>query len=399
MFESRACEPQTAAAEPVAAADAKAAEDLASEVLSVLRGFVEALRIEFMPPKQPRKQQQQQQLKLLSKQLAEIPLHTKLNERGIPGTTRSIIQRAPNRILRRPGLRFLRTPCGHDSNNISSNNKRTEDDGVKEDGGHDTSSPGASHERQRRGVLCDVALPLAELLAGCYSILDSVTEKHLEETTTTTTTARDDVPATARSHRKNKNRPKPPIGMLSIRDYTDVACLLEFIVCTGILPSYGSLSGTTSTGSNNNNTSGFVEDRLRNKLPKSLAGRIPTDALRWGTSSSSIPARSYPNNNNTRPCPSLLVHSTETLARVVLLDRFRPMLLPRHLVDLYEACFRAEYLAGKTLGRSSSSSKNNKNNATTKVVPQHYRALGLHLSSPSSPTKEGVCVVVDPTLR
>lgn len=353
---------------------ADSAEETASEVLLMVRNFVEILRTEF----QPQKQGQQR--------LDDIPLYTRMKTRGLPEKIRSINHRARSQEIV-VGLEDEKIDDGEESDNNNS----------------------SSFEVQRRKVLEEVTLPLAELLASCYGILDDLPE----DKPTSTTMAQDCSFESPRS-RGRKNRPAPPRGMLSIQDYTDVACLLEFIVCTGIIPPSNdepeeASSASNSSSSSNINTS-LIEDRLRTKLPKSLAGRIPKDALRWGTTSSSSHATTRhvtAENNNRASGLSLLVRTTDLVTRVVILDRFRPMLLPRHLVDIYEACFKIEYLAAKKENTVIADSDSTENETEFVGTNNHYRVLGLSLppssllSSPNNNIsgKSRLAVVVDPTLR
>ena len=358
-------------------------EATAAEVVSMVRDFVEVLRIEFRPQTQGEQHQQQQ--------LEDIPLYTRLKVRGLPEKIRLITHQAQSQEIIVVGL---------------------EEEKIDDGEGSDNSHSSSSFEVQRRKVLEDVTLPLAKLLASCYEILDDLPEDKPIATNLSSESPRS-------RGRNNKNRPAPPRGMLSIQDYTDVACLLEFIVCTGIIPpsndepeeasstSNGRNNSSSSNNSNNNNNNSLIEDRLRTKLPKSLAGRIPKDALRWGTTSSSS-SHATAEINNRASSLSLLVRATDMVTRVVILDRFRPMLLPRHLVDIYGACFKVEYLAAtKDTTVIANSGSGNTENETELVGSNHYRVLGLSLPpslmlsslNHSISGKSRLAVVVDPTLR
>ena len=85
-----------------------------------------------------------------------------------------------------------------------------------------------------------------------------------------------------RQQRRNQNRPPPPIGMLSIQQYTDIACVLEFVVCTCIVSKIQPHILLN------------LHDRIKYQLPKSLAGRIPKSALLWRLEEN----ESSNNNNN-----------------------------------------------------------------------------------------------------
>jgi len=184
--------------------DAVSAEKMAADSVSLIRELIESLRAEF----QPRKQGQDC--------LKDIPIYTRIETRGLLQKLRSI--RGSN--------------------------------GEGDAGGEINSSSPLSHGEQRRRILSDFALPLAELVAKSYKILDELPESKPP--------MKQEDPANPSSkNQRTKNRPLPPRGMLSIQDYTDVACLLEFIVCTGILPYYDSAtthsdSSSSSSSSSNN---------------------------------------------------------------------------------------------------------------------------------------------------
>eukprot|EP00934_Nitzschia_sp_Nitz4_P009332 Nitzschia sp. Nitz4//scaffold15_size197535//88132//91644//NITZ4_001579-RA/size197535-processed-gene-0.70-mRNA-1//-1//CDS//3329537718//9322//frame0 len=131
-------------------------------------------------------------------------------------------------------------------------------------------------------------------------------------------------PSPTTTHSKRRQRPTPPPGLLSIQNYTDIACFLEFVVYTSILPT---LPPHVLPAPN---------QRLAHNLPKSLAGRIPRASLLWACSpavcGTSIPVSEW-------------IGTVERITQVVSLDRFRPMLMPRHLPDVYAALFYYEHLS------------------------------------------------------
>jgi hypothetical protein len=173
------------------------------------------------------------------------------------------------------------------------------------------------NKNEREQLIFEIIVPLLQTLTRCYDILDRVEDQPS--------------PATAEqdnhSPKNARKKPPPPRGMLSIQHYTDVACLLEVLVCLGVMPHLeaGSLLS--------------LADRVRYQLPKSLAGRMPRAALLWGSKEINQPSA-------VTVAKQLLAIAT-TIANLTLLERFRPMLLPRHLTDIYAAIFQAERLLGK----------------------------------------------------
>eukprot|EP00536_Pseudo-nitzschia_multiseries_P019528 jgi/Psemu1/61199/gm1.61199_g len=365
--------------------DASTVERLGSDVISIVRSFIGALRLEFH-----RKIQSQTQL-------ARISLYAKMKDRGLVENVR-LIRRREQTDLQAQRIKAERANYGSEE---------------KEDNKLIEENEDAFFVLQREKIMLEVALPLIELLAKCYAVLDAlptdVLDSNLNEQNS----------SNSRESRRRKNRPKPPRGMLSIQDYTDVACLLEFVVCTGILPFTVQYKHAASDSNNTNKSLAsfsIIEERIRTKLPKALAGRIPKNALRWGTSSSL--SSMLPNSLLSRKkegSESLLIFATEAIAKLVLLDRFRPMLLPRHAVDLYDAIFYAEFNVTKTLkqGDRYSTISNQKHRGMKQtcsksrrlVEAEYYQALGLSLPPfwfslpPTGSTKHAGEATVDPTIR
>ena len=133
--------------------------------------------------------------------------------------------------------------------------------------------------------------------------------------------------------------------------------MVEWTICTSVLPLLDPF------------VLFHVDERVRYLLPKSLAGRIPRTALQWGcryyyyyyynskysasfecdknnSSSSSTTNSSSSSNNNNNQRAYELQRTASVLEKLILLDRFRPMLLPRHVADLYAAMLQAEALTG-----------------------------------------------------
>eukprot|EP00977_Amphora_coffeiformis_P014001 scaffold3823_cov195-Amphora_coffeaeformis.AAC.11 len=218
----------------------------------------------------------------------------------------------------------------------NNNSPPSHNDLEQEEGENDTTT-------QRHKVVRQVLWPLLHYLARVYAYLDLLPENN-----------NNSVPATQHRgqppHRPQK--PKPPPGMLSLQHYTDIACLLEFTICTSVMVLLDDHVLPT------------VSQRL---LPKSLQGRLPRPCLSWGyitmqqhtqrqqqqEEEETTTRRSHDdNNNNTSTTDSLslltrwyeLQGTAARVAQLVLLDRFRPMLLPRHVTDLYATIWQAQYL-------------------------------------------------------
>jgi hypothetical protein len=170
----------------------------------------------------------------------------------------------------------------------------------------------------RNRLVHEILYPLLTCLAQFYEVIDALPQ-----------------PQRNAEQEGRKNKPPPPRGMLSIQNYTDVAVLIEFLVCTSILPNLESNILTP------------VEERARYLLPKSLAGRIPRTCLLWGSA----------NIEQAKDANATVLELQSTvivIGKVVLLDRFRPMILPRHLADLFAAMLQSDELQEKTLLQSSS---------------------------------------------
>ncbi|KAL9185102.1 hypothetical protein ACHAXT_002879 [Thalassiosira profunda] len=151
---------------------------------------------------------------------------------------------------------------------------------------------------ERRQMLHRIVLPLLRHLGECYDILDSIPQTHHEQPETTSTTQSN----ASRSRRKNKA--PPPLGMLSLNDYTNVACLLEFAmftslvpcleypdVCLPALPPGRTFDLTQVPIRKILNPSTVMSQKRNQMLPKSLAGRVSKVALTWGTASDSAVRR------------------------------------------------------------------------------------------------------------
>ena len=125
--------------------------------------------------------------------------------------------------------------------------------------------------------------------------------------------------------KKKKKRPPPPAGLLSIAQYTDIACLMEYFLYFIIYPYYHQYSHVFSIS---------IPVRIQQLLPKSLRGRMtPGIYLFIPLFSKNIKKefiKSSPNDDLHK-----LQTSIHIFASIITQSRFRPMLLPRHLSDLY----------------------------------------------------------------
>jgi len=182
-------------------------------------------------------------------------------------------------------------------------------------------------EMDRYKVVHTICIPLLSSLAECYAILDmEPQEKTSEQHQQPQHQEQGGV-----GRRSKMQKPKPPRGLLSIADYTDVACILEFLVCTSLLPNLERSILPTS------------EERVR-FLPKSLGGRLYRKSLLWGECSmQSVTVEEQTSNRMVRSINELRQTAT-AIGRIVTLERFRPMLLPRHAADVMAALFQTNQM-------------------------------------------------------
>jgi hypothetical protein len=246
--------------------DPEIVEACAVDVVDCIRQCVDAIRSEFpiiSINNKPRKQQQSG---------ATVALYTRLVDRGL----------------------FQR---------VQETTKRQRKELGDVDGGAEICFSNLDDERYR--LVHDILLPLIQSLSRCYELLDQLPQPP--------------PPPPKEERRRKDKKPTPPRGLLSIQNYTDIACLLEFTICTSILPHLDPFVLSS------------IEDRVRYNLPKSLAGRIPKSSLAWAS-------RQPVYVEETEE----LFQSASVIANLLLLDRFRPMLLPRHIADIYAAFFQSE---------------------------------------------------------
>ena len=209
----------------------------------------------------------------------------------------------------------------------------------------------------RERILLLIVIPLLRHLLACYNELDKLPQ----------TTKVEGDPGNLRSEtsdnsgrRKKKPSAPPPPGMLSLNDYTNVACLLEFAVSISLVPCLEfpslcfpalPLSPEGCSRAEVVEMSALMAQRRCRALPKSLAGRISRQSLAWGTKVAAEQHNSTVGQSTSRNTVRRLLERHNEMAQVaisvgklVLLDRFRPMLLPRHLGDVYLCVFIAERL-------------------------------------------------------
>lgn len=207
----------------------------------------------------------------------------------------------------------------------------------------------------RERILLLIVIPLLKHLTDCYTELDK-----LPQTTRQVEDDRGNLTSDNRGKRKTKQSAPPPPGMLSLNDYTNVACLLEFVVSVSLVPCLEfpslcfpalPLSPEGCSRAEAVEVSTLMSQRRCRALPKSLAGRISRQSLAWGTKTAAESQNLKVGEATSCNIVTRLLEKHNEMARVaisvgklVLLDRFRPMLLPRHLGDVYLCVFIAERL-------------------------------------------------------
>eukprot|EP00980_Cylindrotheca_fusiformis_P006140 scaffold1319_cov126-Cylindrotheca_fusiformis.AAC.29 len=246
-------------------------EACASDVVGAIKEFIDALRTEFPLTRTTTNSK--------DASVEGVLLYTRLKEKGLLQTVKALYEKQEERLGKNKFAIMFGQP--------------------------NTTEPVDERRQLRQHIL----LPLICLLAQCYDILDHLPASQSQE----------DQQATSKKNKK----PVAPIGMLSIQNYTDIACLLEFTIVAGILPELEP------------NVLMKSEDRIRYYLPKAMAGRIPRASLAWGAS---FPSEMMSGSKRRLS----LLQTVSAMASLLLLDRFKPMLLPRHLSDTYGALFQAE---------------------------------------------------------
>ena len=199
-------------------------------------------------------------------------------------------------------------------------------------------------ERDRQRLVYEVFLPLLEALGQLFRILDDEEAKTPPSSVPVPGKDASDEDIKDRIVSRRKKKPDAPRGLLSLSNYTDIACLLELVICTGILPLL------------ERHVQSPVVERTRH-LPKSLAGRLHRKSLLWGMdtlnykphantnkASDDLTARQARAAMNIDRASKELTDVIVTISNVLVLDRFRPMLLPRHATDVYSGVFQLERL-------------------------------------------------------
>eukprot|EP00804_Cyclotella_cryptica_P005580 CCRYP_003088-RB/>CCRYP_003088-RB protein AED:0.09 eAED:0.09 QI:95/-1/1/1/-1/1/1/168/1428 len=215
---------------------------------------------------------------------------------------------------------------------------------------------------ERRQILYQFVFPLLKHLHDSYVILDNAPESV--------------PPPPSPLDPRRKQKPQPARGMLSLNDYTNVACLLEFAVGASLLPQLEHYRLWDSLWKHDDESDDIdkpyttiLAQKRGRSLPKSLSGRISASTLAWGTYAAAEDwsrirtswSEKYAKNRNKKLEEHVIVLSqncdelnrlVDSVARLVLLDRFRPMLLPRHLGDFYMTLIfleRGKWSLGKML--------------------------------------------------
>ena len=269
--------------------DSEAVESFTQDVVNCIRQFIDALRAEFPVTKQP--------LAAILQTSTKSPLlYTRLVERGIRKQVLETIKNQKELL-----------GCGEFENITTAATLEL--------------SSANDLEGERYRLVHEILLPLIHSLSECYKILDQLPQPQPPQ-------------REEQTRRRNKAKPIPPKGMLSLQNYTDIACLLEFTICTSVLPILEPFVLIST------------EDRIRYHLPKSLAGRIPRNSLAWGAAQEKLTVKVTGNENLQQKQSRELIQTASVVATLVLLDRFRPMLLPRHAPDVYAAFFQAEHSMG-----------------------------------------------------
>lgn len=178
----------------------------------------------------------------------------------------------------------------------------------------DNVDPGKAERIQ---LVFDFLLPLLRDLSDSYEQLDLTMSLH----------------ESVASQCSSKSKPTAPRGLLSLRDYTDIGCLLELTVVTSILPTIEP------------NILQLAETRIQ-RVPKAMKGRLPAMALLWGSAVASGCQSVDPTSpvSYTTSGMQALYNSAQELystalsiAKLCIMERFRPMFLPRHIADIYAA--------------------------------------------------------------
>lgn len=184
----------------------------------------------------------------------------------------------------------------------------------------ETQTTRSTNSTERARLINEIMLPLLAALGKCYEILDRVPAPRR--------------PETAPKGKRQQSKPPPPVAMLSLQHYTDIACLVELTICSSVLPVLP------------DNVLTPVHERVRFQLPKALKGRIPVSSLLWASKQPPLLPEISPTVTNKIATSELRV-VVSVVGRLLLLDRFRPMLLPRHMPDLFAAILFSDELQNR----------------------------------------------------
>ena len=210
-------------------------------------------------------------------------------------------------------------------------------------------------EEDRQKVVYNIYLPLLQSLSYYFIMIDLLQdEMELKEKK-----------QTKELKKEGANKPKPPSGLISISQYTDIASIIELTVCTSILPLLE--KGVSLSG----------KERYKHKLSSTLKGRIRPKALEWGcqvaidnandaatNASNNAKNRKAVLNQRIKKATDELKSTLIVLYNILILsDRFRPMLLPKHVDDIYAGLLQAERLDLLNLKLLKISDNDNNNDA------------------------------------
>jgi hypothetical protein len=200
-------------------------------------------------------------------------------------------------------------------------------------------------EQDRYQLIHEICVPILNELTNLYIQLDSILPPPPPPT------PKSNDPNKKRNNTKHHKKPIAPIGLLSLANYTDIASILEFTICTSIIPLLEPYMTFT------------IQDRVKYTLPKSLQGRLRKQSLFWGHDVFHVNKKleQQQNQNQKEPCTTKILQVKKALVKIqnaqhelsivchaicqiIVLDRFRPMLLPRHVTDVYAILFQLERL-------------------------------------------------------
>jgi Required for nuclear transport of RNA pol II C-terminus 1 len=230
--------------------------------------------------------------------------------------------------------------------------RRPKDEDLKEEEedpattGRGTNSTNSTNQRLPPWIvdlLVDrVLIPLVEALAASYLILDRMDDDD-NDSMSSETSMHNHLPSANPQRQTNQNQqPPPPRGLLSLHQYADVAALIECAVVAAlvVVPSASSSSASSSateSASSSADLSLLLQTRAR-QLPRSIVGRLsPPCLVDWGMATVEA-ASTTPRN----VMAGRMRRAVAAVGQLLLLDRFRGMLLPRHLPDLYLGIFWLE---------------------------------------------------------